>query len=857
MKHIILVISLIVIVFAGLTSFAQTEDELEAMRQDFENYKQQEQESFKKFVEEQDKAFAEFLRKDWERFELFQGREPQRVPGPERIPQYKPSMNVEQNMAIPVLDVRDDSTPELVERKPIAIQKKPLIVELPIQEAIKPDVKKKTAMLKYYGKSMQFLYDPDLHQNPGTANGPNVISAYFKTLSDTDYFDLIEQLFQVQRQLRLNDWGYLLLVEDLSEQICVTQKEQVLFQWFILLKSGYKAKLAYYDNDISLLIPSHTALYDVSFLTIDGQQYYVLNKAMQHIYTYNKDYPGAERLFEVHLNETPNLPMALSFRNFEIDEDKVKVAFNENLRAFYQDFPQSEIRVFFHSAMTPVTRESLMTYFEKAIDGKSEQEAVNIILQFVQSQFDYQTDQEQFGYEKFFFPDELFMYPAADCEDRSVLFAYLVEELTGLQVVGLDYPGHIATAVKFNDRVKGRYVEYRGERFTVCDPTFIGAPVGASMPQYENAQAVIVPLDSRLSIDEIAEPLWSEIYENGGFRNNVEQIAVQDANGNVYLCGSFNKKMQVAGKQLTSHKTRSGFVASFTPDNQLRYLLKIDKEDYISPEHLMVSDDQILVSGRIEEENASTHFISSYDKNQNENWFVRIDSEKENALTSGYTRYYLNESGELIEQKKLNDMSVDESSVLAVLPDGLIRLNAYNPSPVYHSGARNLSSIEMAKLWKKISVEYEQQDYHKSVSGILAFFNTLEEYRFKVRGNEITATLKALNSNFIVKNSSLHENLKQIEHISIDRGYVTLHVKNNAQIQLGDIIFSDGAKLRLHNYQTGNLKLSIIEGVKYKSLFRSFEINYIKLFKVNGDVLIDYGQKHDQRILSVKPDFVN
>ncbi|MDA3909761.1 MAG: hypothetical protein PF448_00205 [Bacteroidales bacterium] len=830
MKKIFTGLSFALIVFASFTAFSQTEDELEAMRQDFENYKQQESENFRKYVEEQDKAFADFLKKDWERFELFKGREPERVPGPEKIPRYKPSMDVEQNTAIPVIDSRDDSTPEIVERKPIAIQKQPLIVELPIQEAVKPGVKRKTAMLNYYGKEMQFLYDPDLHQNPGTDNGPNVISAYFETLSETDYFKLIEQLFQVQRQLRLNDWGYLLLIEDMSEQICVTEKEKVLFQWFILLKSGYKTKLAYYDDALSLLIPSQTALYGVSYLKIDGQQYYVLNKDLQHIHTYNKDYPGAERIFDVQLDETPNLPLSLSFRNFKINDDAVKIAFNENLRSFYQDFPQSEIRVFFHSAMSPITRESLMTYFEKAIEGKAEQEAVNIILRFVQTQFDYKTDDEQFGYEKFFFPDELFMYPAADCEDRSVLFAYLVEELTGLQVVGLDYPGHIATAVKFNDMVKGRYVEYRGERFTVCDPTFIGAPVGASMPQYENAQAVIIPLDSRMSIDEISEPLWSEIYENGGFRNNVEQIAVQDASGNIYLCGSFNKKMQIAGKQLTSHKPRSGFVASFTPDNQLRYLIKIDKEEYVTPEHLMVSENQLLVSGKIEEENSSSHFISSYDMKQNENWFVRIDAEQQEAIRSGYIGYYLNEAGELIEKKNVNDMSVDESSVLAVLPDGLIRLNAYNPAPVYHSEARNLTSMEMAKLWKKTSEEYERLAYHKSVSGILAFFNTLEEYRFNVCGKEITATLNALNPNFMMQNASLHESLKQIEHISLNRGVLTINLKNNSRISLGNVYLYDGAKLRIHNYQTGNLKLSVINGIEFKSIFRSFDVNYIKLF---------------------------
>ena len=45
----------------------------------------------------------------------------------------------------------------------------------------------------------------------------------------------------------------------------------------------------------------------------------------------------------------------------------------------------------------------------------------------------------------------LFYYPYCDCEDRSVLYSYLVRNLLKLDVVLLDYPNHIATAVCFNE----------------------------------------------------------------------------------------------------------------------------------------------------------------------------------------------------------------------------------------------------------------------------------------------------------------------------------------------------------------------------------------------------------------------
>jgi hypothetical protein len=157
---------------------------------------------------------------------------------------------------------------------------------------------------------------------------------------------------------------------------------------------------------------------------------------------------------------------------------------DKSLIVFAEYFPQTEIPLYFRTPASTVARTSLFDSLRLIIDDKSELEAVNILLRFVQTAFDYKTDDQQFGREKPLFIEETLYYPYSDCEDRSILFAYLVRELLGLKVIGLDYPGHIATAVRFTEPVKGDALMWQGERYTVCDPTYINANAGMTMPYY-------------------------------------------------------------------------------------------------------------------------------------------------------------------------------------------------------------------------------------------------------------------------------------------------------------------------------------------------------------------------------------
>ena len=124
----------------------------------------------------------------------------------------------------------------------------------------------------------------------------------------------------------------------------------------------------------------------------------------------------------------------------------------------------------------------------------TELEAVNFLLKFVQNAFEYRTDQQQFGEENFLFPEETLYYPYSDCEDRSVLFAWLVTELLDLEVVGLNYPGHVAAAVHLKQPVAGERVVFNGKGFVVTDPTYVNAVAGMVMPGYEDMKPGVIPV---------------------------------------------------------------------------------------------------------------------------------------------------------------------------------------------------------------------------------------------------------------------------------------------------------------------------------------------------------------------------
>lgn len=319
----------------------------------------------------------------------------------------------------------------------------------------------------------------------------------YEALCLANYKQLISDCRQVRTDFRLNDWGVILFVKKAADALCADANSSIVMQQFLLNELGYRAKMARRGDGkaMMLFVATDCMVYGHPYFVQDGINYYYINGTeASQFYICQQNSKKARNNVVMQLTTTPELTSGIVNRQRTNKAGTVSVSVDvpKSLIDFYASMPQCDYGVYAKAPVESNVAEQILGTLRPLVAGKSELAAANLLLNFVQTGFKYATDDEQFGYEKPFFVEELFYYPACDCEDRSVLFAYLVRQLLGLDVVFLDYPNHIATAVAFNDNVAGDYFTVNGKRYTVCDPTYIGASVGQTMPNFKSVAADIL-----------------------------------------------------------------------------------------------------------------------------------------------------------------------------------------------------------------------------------------------------------------------------------------------------------------------------------------------------------------------------
>ena len=237
-------------------------------------------------------------------------------------------------------------------------------------------------------------------------------------------------------------------------------------------------------------IPFDEEIYRSQYIQVDNLSYYLLDETdAERFQVFNKTFSGCTTP-SIRISNTPafeenptNNRVLSSSRYPEI---RIMLKENKNLIDYYNNYPlTSKWNYYSQASLSEETKEQVYPILRSKIKGLSESEAANVLINFVQTAFEYATDQDQFGYERPLFGDETFYYPYSDCEDRSILYSILVRDLLGLDVVLLHFPGHLATAVKFTNDVKGDYLLIDDIKYVVCDPTYIGATIGMAMPEYK------------------------------------------------------------------------------------------------------------------------------------------------------------------------------------------------------------------------------------------------------------------------------------------------------------------------------------------------------------------------------------
>ncbi|MBQ6747116.1 MAG: hypothetical protein IJR07_08745 [Bacteroidaceae bacterium] len=451
----------------------------------FNNVKEQKRAEFDEYRRKKNAEFATYLGKSWEPLEVQEGIEPEKQPdpvGPTIAPKLQPTALPEKPVELPKAVIIPATVPP----------PSPTPIAIPL-----PDE----------GFESKYLHEVDLFNTPVVVNiNPTLqfkmngcdekeTMRIWNLLNTEDYDELFFSCEQQRKDLNLNGWALVNLCRVVSEELLGQgTNEAVVMQTFLLTQFGYNARLARVNgNHLVMICPADINLAKITYLILDNVKYYIWSDINTDVsfYSYKQNCPDANRSISMSnanaiqlSNKT--LP-TVTYKSKWDNELVVSINVKKSLMAYYAGMPQAlDFSFYANQPMDNDMNNQLLTALRNYIIGKSELEAANVLLHFVQTAFEYKTDDDQFGYERSFYKEELFYYPFSDCEDRAILFSHLMKQLLGTDVFLLEYPNHACTAVKFKEEFSGDYVVINGDKYIICDPCYINANVGMCMEVYKD-----------------------------------------------------------------------------------------------------------------------------------------------------------------------------------------------------------------------------------------------------------------------------------------------------------------------------------------------------------------------------------
>ncbi|MEI8110952.1 MAG: hypothetical protein WCH59_08160 [Chitinophagia bacterium] len=508
-----------------------------------ENFRSENKKKFDGFRSRIDSIYFTYLKNSWASFEALlpvQGLKkpkPQSVPTADNIPKDKPpritTIPISKN---PELPPPSEVTPPATAPLPTPVNLPPRVVEPPVATpppATKPLSKnptidekpastlpsynkpspsggpaKQSLLLQFYGIRFD-IPTVDIKTLPRLTGEIDQIQIanFWKSASEADLQRLIQSVNIIPAEI---GGGFYAMQRALltailklySNDADSTHKlnNATLLCWYLLLQNGYDVKIGFRKSKVLLLINMKPEVYGISYYRLGEKLYYLLPEeteaGMLQICSLN--YPGEVKSCSFDVSPALSQPAdsnKIQFRKFSFQfqnkPQQIELAYFPSHIQYYEQYPQMGFGNYRQSEEVALFNREVKKAFSEKMKFLSETEKVQYLLSFAQS-FPYKTDQQQFGKEKWMFPQEAIYYPYLDCDDRSILFSYLVTLLTDLPVIGLLYPDHICTAVAFNSTVVGTSLMWKGKKYTVCDPTYINSSIGMSMPQYDGVAAKIV-----------------------------------------------------------------------------------------------------------------------------------------------------------------------------------------------------------------------------------------------------------------------------------------------------------------------------------------------------------------------------
>lgn len=373
--------------------------------------------------------------------------------------------------------------------------------QAPVEEKPAPEESREGKdVVKFYGMDMLVPHiDFNISERLDKVSD---FARHWKALDEQDAAARIEEALMPKiQELGLNDYlAYEFLCAYMDSKFPTAGLSPKLSAvHYMLANLGYNARIAVATKtgEPIILIPAEQKLYGVTYMTLNGTNFYVLGNRFAKIAgspLATCDLPKGASSGKKFDMKIKGLNIPKKERKFEVNHGNIRLSgtLNENLMPIVYRYPQMNTGDYAMSWLDQSLRDDLVRQVREQLGEKEKLAATNELLQFVQSGFEYATDDDFHGFEKPYFLEENFYYPKNDCEDRAILYTYLLWNALGTDNQLIAFPGHESAAVAIpGQNINGSSYEYGGKRYFISDPTFIGANTGMCMRRYETTSPTI------------------------------------------------------------------------------------------------------------------------------------------------------------------------------------------------------------------------------------------------------------------------------------------------------------------------------------------------------------------------------
>ncbi|MFB6355056.1 MAG: hypothetical protein ABEJ65_00885, partial [bacterium] len=401
----------------------------------FKEWSKQRREEMKQFHEQRDREFHQFLKQRWEEMKVFKGMREDTVPKPDEFPLAKENEKVPTKK---IAEVEQPDTYNAFRNKETGVEKDSR--DRPTNKfdnsAVPPN---KTGNVQFLGQKFSIKKPKGYDNITVDQVTSSEVAQFWKNFAGLELDFLITSLEERRNQLNVKGWGYVMMVHEVARAFSPDNpRKRILTTWSLLLKSGADVRMGHDRESYYLLYHSPVKLMGTPYFQFNGDRYYVFQReghsqSIRQLYTYQDQYSGPRKPIQPGLASEPRVRSNYRTRELTFQYNgqqyTVKAQVDQTMVNYFNSLPQMKLQEYIKDLPGAGVKASFIRQLRTMTSDMKKREKLRFLLRFAQSAFEYKTDQDQFGNEKYMVPAQTIFYPYSDCEDRSMLFMWIVKKV--------------------------------------------------------------------------------------------------------------------------------------------------------------------------------------------------------------------------------------------------------------------------------------------------------------------------------------------------------------------------------------------------------------------------------------------